>query len=274
MSSFILLLFPTLIFLFVYWSLRHAWWRSNVDIRYPRILMYHMVSPHLPKNNSKFNRLRVPPSEFEKQLQWLKKNGWISMTMSELTKCDFAVPKTVVITFDDGYADNYTNAFPLLKKYGMKATIYLVVNRFENNWAVDKDTKQSSEELNKQDMLSHEMVQEMLASELIEFGSHTLNHANLPALSIEQKKEEIVCSKKILQDVHGIVCQSFAYPFGFFDSTDVSLVKEAGYANAVTTKNGYENLNNANYFEFKRIIISGRQGMIDFKLKIRKGRNR
>jgi hypothetical protein len=82
MNSFILLLFPTLVLLFVYWSLRHAWWRPNVDIRYPRILMYHMVSPHLPKNKSKFNRLRVPPSEFEKQLRWLKKNGWISVTMS------------------------------------------------------------------------------------------------------------------------------------------------------------------------------------------------
>lgn len=272
--SFALLLFPILVLLFVYWSIRHAWWRPNVNIIYPRILMYHMISPHLPKSKSKFNRLRVPPSEFEKQLRWLKKNGWISMTMSELAKCDVVPPKTVVLTFDDGYADNYANAFPLLKKYKMKATIYLVVNRFHQTWASDKDTKQSSEELNSEPMLSHEMVQEMLSSGLIEFGSHTLNHVNLPTLSYEQKQTEIARSKIMLEEQYAILCDSFAYPFGFFDKDDVSLVAQSGYTNAVTTQNGYEAWENSNKFQLKRVMISGRQGMIDFMLKITKGKNR
>jgi len=274
MSLFLIAIFSASLLFAVYWSMRHAWWRHNVNIAYPRILMYHMVSPHLPKSKSKFNRLRVPPEEFEKQLKWLKKNNWTSMTMAELEKLDVIPPKTVILTFDDGYADNYMNAFPLLKKYTMKATIYLVVNRFDKTWASDKDTKQSSEELNLEPMLSHDMVQEMLASGLIEFGSHTLNHVNLPTLSAEKKQTEIAQSKIMLEEQYAILCESFAYPFGFFDPEDVSLIEKNGYTNAVTTINGYEAWENTNKFQLKRVMISGRQGMIDFMLKITKGKNR
>ncbi len=258
----------------VYFSLRHAWWRPNVDIHFPRILMYHMINHHLPKKQSKFNRLRVPPKEFEKQLLWLKKNGWQSMTMQELAQHTTIPPKTVVLTFDDGYADNYTNAFPLLKKYGMKATIYLVLNRFEKNWAMDKDSSKQSAELNEEPMLTHEMVQEMVQSSLIEFGSHTLNHVNLPTLSYEEKQNEIAHSKIMLEEQYAILCDSFAYPFGFFDKDDVTVVAENGYTNAVTTLNGYEAWEDTNKLQLKRVMISGRQGMIDFWLKIIKGRNR
>lgn len=78
----------------------------------------------------------------------------------------------------------------------------------------------------------------------------------------------------MLEEQYAISCQSFAYPFGFFDSKDTTIVKESHYTNAVTTKIGYENLINENYFQLKRVMISGRQGLTDFKLKIMKGRNR
>ena len=196
------------------------------------------------------------------------------MTMQELAQHTTIPPKTVVLTFDDGYADNYTNAFPLLKKYGMKATIYLVLNRFEKNWAMDKDSSKQSAELNEEPMLTHEMVQEMVQSSLIEFGSHTLNHVNLPTLSYEEKQNEIAHSKIMLEEQYAILCDSFAYPFGFFDKDDVTVVAENGYTNAVTTLNGYEAWEDTNKLQLKRVMISGRQGMIDFWLKIIKGRNR
>ena len=114
----------------VFLSLRFSWWRKNISFNYSRVLMYHMVSEHLPKNKSKFNRLRVKPSEFEKQLIWLKNNGFTSFTLSELVNLEVIPKKAVVLTFDDGYEDNFTKAFPLLKKYNFKATIYIVLNRF------------------------------------------------------------------------------------------------------------------------------------------------
>lgn len=258
----------------LYFSLRHTWWRANVNLSMPRILMYHMISPHLPKNRSKFNRLRVTPQAFEKQLHWLHKNQWKTMTMAELAEHQNIPPRTVVLTFDDGYADNYIHAFPLLKRYNMKATIFIVTERFNQNWATDKDTKLSSNELNNEAMLTHEMVREMTDSGLIDIGSHTIHHVNLPTLSYEQQEEEIAHSKTIIEQAYNITCKSFAYPFGFYDDTSVALVQKHGYTSAVTTVPRFLPWEDKNRYEIPRIIISGRQSLFDFKLKMLKGRNR
>jgi len=266
--------FITLAVGLIYLSLRHTWWRLNVDFSCPRVLMYHMISPHLPKNRSKFNRLRVTPEAFEKQLHWLHTQGWHTMSMAELATCQNIPPKTVVLSFDDGYADNYTHAFPLLKRYNMKATIYIVTERFNGNWATDKDTKISSDELNNEAMLSHEMVQEMLDSGFIEIGSHTIHHVNLPTLTLEEKEKEILASKEIIEQKYGITCNSFAYPFGFYDEASIALVQKHGYSSAVTTVPKLIPWQEANRYEVPRVIISGRQSFFDFKLKMLKGRNR
>lgn len=258
----------------VYFSLRHTWWRVNVDFSYPRVLMYHMISPHLPKNKSKFNRLRVTPEAFAKQLQWLHQKGWHTMSMAELAVCQNVPHKTVVLTFDDGYADNYIHAFSLLKRYNMKATIYIVTERFNRDWATDKDTKISSDELNNEAMLTHEMVHEMIHSGLIDIGSHTMHHVNLPALSLEDKEQEIAKSKELIEKHYGIICKSFAYPFGFYDQASIELVQQHGYSSAVTTVPKYSEWKEENRYEVPRVIISGRQSFFDFKLKMIKGRNR
>ena len=263
-----------LILVFIFFSLRFSWWRKNISYSYPRVLMYHMISEHLPKNQSKFNRLRVKPNEFEKQLIWLKEKGFKSFTLSELVKLENIPEKSIVLTFDDGYEDNFTNAFPLLKKYNFKATIYIVLNRFENNWAMDKDLNQASSELNSEKMLSNEQIKEMLDSGLIEIASHTLDHVNLPKLTKEEEKKHIIESKKQIENVFDIKCNSFAYPFGFFDEDSVKIVNEANYTNATTTVNSVFDKNKYTNFEIPRIMISGRQGLFSFILKIKKGRNR
>ena len=258
----------------VFLSLRFSWWRKNISFNYSRVLMYHMVSEHLPKNKSKFNRLRVKPSEFEKQLNWLKNNGFTSFTLSELVNLEVIPKKAVVLTFDDGYEDNFTKAFPLLKKYNFKATIYIVLNRFNENWATDKDLDKASNELNNEKMLSDEQIKIMLESGLIEIGSHTLDHVNLPKLSNEEKVKQIKESKEKIEDIFSIKCNSFAYPFGFFDNDSVKIVEEIAYSNATTTVNGVFNKSKYSNFEIPRIMISGRQGLFSFILKMKKGRNR
>ncbi|MBY0540898.1 MAG: polysaccharide deacetylase family protein [Campylobacterales bacterium] len=236
--------------------------------------MYHMISEHLPKNKSKFNRLRVKPSEFEKQLIWLKKNGFTSFTLSELVNLEVIPNKAVVLSFDDGYEDNFTKAFPLLQKYNFKATIYIVLNRFNENWATDKDLDKASNELNSEKMLNDEQIKIMIKSGLIEIGSHTLDHVNLPKLSNEEKHTQIKESKEKIEDNFSIKCNSFAYPFGFFDQNSVKIVEEVAYFNATTTVNGVFDKSKYSNFEIPRIIISGRQGLFSFILKIKKGRNR
>lgn len=258
----------------VFLSLRFSWWRKNISFNYSRVLMYHMVSEHLPKNKSKFNRLRVKPSEFEKQLIWLKNNGFTSFTLSELVNLEVIPKKAVVLTFDDGYEDNFKNAFALLKKYGFKATIYIVLNRFEQNWATDKDLNQVSNELNSEKMLLNEQIKEMIDSGLIEIGSHTLDHVNLPKLTFNEKITQIKESKEKIEEIFNIICNSFAYPFGFFDKESVKIVKELTYTNATTTVNGVFDKTKYSNFEIPRIMVSGRQSLFSFILKIKKGRNR
>ena len=84
MQIVIILLIFTILISFTIFSLRFSWWRKNIPYEYPRVLMYHMVSKHLPKNKSKFNRLRVEPKEVEKQIKWLSKNGFKSYFVREI----------------------------------------------------------------------------------------------------------------------------------------------------------------------------------------------
>lgn len=271
MQIVIILLIFTILISFTIFSLLFSWWRKNIPYEYPRVLMYHMVSKHLPKNKSKFNRLRVEPKEFEKQIKWLSKNGFKSYFVREIS--DDLSPKSVIITFDDGYKDNLTNALPILQKYGFKATIFIVCNRFDNNWATDKDLKKSSDELNSEEMLGDNDVKELLESGFIEIGSHALNHANLPSLSYKDKQNEILNSKLEIEKKFGITCESFAYPFGFYDEESMQLAKESGYKFSVTTNNDVLKNRYSNY-EIPRIMISGRGNILHFILKIKKGRSR
>lgn len=253
---------------FIYISLRLAWWRKNISLKYPRILMYHMINEKLP--NAKFNHLRVSPKNFEKQISWLSKNGFKSYFVREISQ---NMPlKSIIITFDDGYEDNFTNALPILQKYNFKATIFLTINRFEKNWSHERDSGKASDELNNEKMLSDEMVKHMLKTGLIEIGSHTLNHANLPLLSENEKVKELKESKEKIEKNFGINCESFAYPFGFFDENSKKIAMKF-YKFILTTKNDVLH-KNYETSEILRILISGHDSIFHFILKIKKGRCR
>lgn len=252
------------ILLFILFSLRYAWWRGEIDYKYPRILMYHMIKD--PIKGKKFNKLRVSPKKFEEQIKYLKEKGFNFITMKEINSAPY---KSVAITFDDGYEDNFSNAFPILKKYNAKATIYLVVDRHNREWSSLKKSKNNSGELKEESKLTDEQIKEMLKSGLIEIGSHTLTHPNLLKLNKEEYKKEIFESKKIIEKTFNIKCYSFCYPFGLFKKEDVELVKEAGYINATTTNKGISTKKEP--FLLKRIAVSGKDNMLAFKLKIKTG---
>ena len=116
-------------------SLKFAWWLPSKNLQKTRIMMYHMIAEH--PSHKKKTGLRVSPLMFEKQLKWFSDNGWSFIKMSELSKYENS-EKIVAITFDDGYEDNYLAALPLLKKYNACATLYLVIDRHENDWSVKK----------------------------------------------------------------------------------------------------------------------------------------
>lgn len=147
---------------------------------------------------------------------------------------------TLVITFDDGFKDNFDNAYPILKKYGAGATIFLIAGA-----------------IGQEDMLNEQQIREMQGS-LIEFGSHTVTHPILATLPIQKATGEIADSKRLLQDLLHQEVNLFAYPKGkknvHYTSVTKSIVQKAGYLAAVCTDNGPVSPD-SDLFELKRIGI-------------------
>ena len=250
--------FIVFLLVFIVWfSYRYSWWKKTIDYKYPRILMYHMVRQHIKRN--RYNSLRVDPKMFESQIKYLSENGWSSFTMSEAIANRKILPaKSVIITFDDGYEDNFTNAFPILKKYNFKATIYLVVERHDIGLKYERK-------------LQDEQIEALIDSGLVEIGAHTVTHANLLKLDENSSCDEICKSKTAIENKFNIICNSFAYPFGAYKPSDMLCVKNCEYTSSVTTKSGIADLNDCNLYEIPRITVKGKDNLLAFKLKLKSG---
>lgn len=197
----------------------------------PLILAYHSISEH------RTDGLAVRATDFEKQMAWLHRRGYRSITLVELMNHTGETRgRRVIITFDDGYADNYTVAFPILKRYGFVATVFLVSDYVNTDhvhtWDVPKTPSPSDAALYR--LLTWDQVRDM-ATYGIEFGSHTCTHPELPTLSTDQCMEEITRSRADLQIRLGRDIVSFCYPRGKLNSDVMQRVEKAGYRCAVVT---------------------------------------
>ena len=203
------------------------------------IIMYHSVNPGaLPEN-----RLAVSPATFERQMHFLKSRNYnvlplesVAVLIRERKKIP---PRTVVITFDDGYKDNYIYAFPILKKYNLPATIFII-----------------TDEVGRAHRLSWDEIKTMQDSGIVTFGSHALGPEPLINIKSEQElKKQIFDSKKILEEKLGRRINAFSYPEGRFNNRIKQLVIEAGYKLAVATNPGKKSAND-DTFALKRLRIS------------------
>lgn len=185
----------------------------------------------------------VTPENFEKQMRYLKDKGFNVISLNELVegikiKKDFT-RNTVVITIDDGYKNNFTYAYPVLKKYGFPATIFLIADEIGTN----------------EEFLSWSEVREMSKNN-ISFGGHTRSHVYLPEVDKEDTLwDEIYGSKKIIEDNVGILADYFCYPKGGFTQKAQMYVKKAGYKGACTTNRGKHILDPINVYELRRISV-------------------
>lgn len=203
------------------------------------ILMYHSIT----QNAMPGNALTVSVDAFQKQMAFLKKNQVNVLALDSLNAYfsgkDKIFSRAVALTFDDGYKDNYTYAFPILKKYKFPATIFIIVSQ-----------------VGQPNRLSWEEIREMRDSGLITFGCHTFTHPYLDSLqSVEELKKEISFAKQLLQEKLEKSVQVFSYPMGRFNSMVVQIVKDAGYTMAVATNPG-RRFFNRDKFALKRLRIS------------------
>lgn len=188
------------------------------------ILMYHYIE-NAPAR-TKMAGLYLDPKIFESQISEINKEKINSVFVSEFAKT-LILKKTlssrsVILTFDDGYEDFYSIVYPLLKKYKVKATVYVIINA-----------------LDKPGYLTKEQVRELANSEYVEIGSHTFNHLNLKNLNEKKAIFEIVNSKRALENISGKAILSFCYPFGLYQDFDIKLASSAGYLASVSTHSGF-----------------------------------
>lgn len=205
------------------------------------IIMYHSVSPDAQAQN----RLSTSVDTFERQMRFLKNHRYNVLpleSLPDLIKNKKKIPnKTIAITLDDGYKDNYTFAFPILKKYNLPATMFIIVNEVNRP---------------QNDRLSWKEIKMMQDSGLVTFGSHCLGPEPLVNIKSEENlKREILDSKKILEEKLARQITLFSYPEGRFNDKIRKLVIAAGYKLAVATSPGRQYPNN-DIFVLKRLRIS------------------
>jgi len=205
---------------------------NDVWYDWPLILAYHSVS------DRRRDDLSVPVQDFADQMEWLRRHGYRSMTLERyLARPPEKGERVVIITFDDGYADNHTHAFPVLQQHGFDATLFVVSDYVDSDeifpWDRPKiDTDQGSELFR---VVTWKQVEDM-ADYGIEIGSHSCSHPELPTLSADAALEELERSRRDISGrLLGRRVSSFCYPRGKLDDQVLALVKKAGYDCAVVT---------------------------------------
>lgn len=240
LAAFGLLLAGTLTFL---------WQKASDSVP---VLNYHQI------NDTEKNPLTVDTEQFERQMEYLAEEGYHAITPGEMIDCwetGAELPSNpVIITFDDGYLDNYRNAFPILQKYGMKATIFLIsdyVSTYPN-------------------YLTWDNAKEMQESGLINFESHTLSHVELTETdSAEETRHQLHDSQEALEYHLQKPVRFIAYPCGSYDEEVERLTKDANYRAAFTVNYGLA-APDEQRFVLDRIPIFGcnQHTFLRFKLRL------
>ncbi|WP_110953439.1 polysaccharide deacetylase family protein [Anaerosinus massiliensis] len=201
------------------------------------VLNYHQI------NNLDHNPLTLSDSEFEAQIKYLAEEGYTTITPEQLS--DYLAtgkelpPNPILITFDDGYKDNFQVAYPILQKYDFTATIFLI-----SDFVGTYDR-----------YLTWNQVKEMSANGF-SFQSHTLSHIPLTQCSDTELQNQLAKSKEALEWHLSKKIEYIAYPCGSYDQRVIDAVKQAGYRGAFTINLGRDTSNSAAYY-LNRIPIFG-----------------
>ncbi len=234
---------------------------SADDKRIP-ILMYHSISDEKEKSHPYYH-VNTSPAVFDAHMSYLHEKNYSVINLQDLKKSFDARDSTkcVVLTFDDGFYDFFTNAFPILKKYNFSATVFLPTGFIHNERLSFKG---------KECMTWNEVRH--VQSKGINFGSHTVTHLQLNNLSTEEIENEIKLSKNKIEDETGIMVESFSYPYAFpenkeFGITLRTLLKKCGYTNGVTTKIGTANNGDDTFFQ-PRLPVNTADDILFFEAKL------
>ncbi len=214
------------------------------------ILMYHYIRS-MPANSPDVvgRDLSVSPQRFQEQMEWLAKNGYQSISLDQLyerIKNNRPIPaRSVVLTFDDGYEDFYTEAWPVLKRYRYTATAYIINHK-----------------VGTRGYTSWSQIRQLSAAG-ITIGAHTLDHVDLAIVDKQAAHGQIVESKRGLEAAIGVPVNHFAYPAGRYNRDTARLVEGAGFLTAVSTNYGMRHTA-GQLFLLERIRVHGAEELREF----------
>ena len=206
------------------------------------ILMYHYIddNPH----HSKAVDLHVLPEVLDAQIKYLLDKGYTFVTFNEAVdmfkKNGKTPPKTLVLTFDDGYRTLYTAAFPILKKYHVEASAYII-----------------SQDIGHEGNVTWGMLKELSKSGLIEIGDHTVNHKDLKKLSEADQRFQIGQNKEDLEKGLGITVNTIVYPYGEYNTTTEKIVKDFDFNGGAAVYNGVR-ANTKDYYNWRRVQMENK----------------
>lgn len=210
-------------------------------------LLYHSIGQISPEGDP--YRLNILPWKFEKHLKAISENNI-----------------DIEITFDDGYGNNFDQAFFLLKKYNMRATIFLITDFIDGRIGSESFAGSGF----RARALSWEEIRAM-DKEGIQFGSHSKAHARLTKLSKDEAMKELSDSKIRIEEMLGHPIESFAYPFGdasSFNEFTEGAVRDTGYNKAFVNIMGYNRHDGSDRYHLRRVRIYGDDGVLRLKMKI------
>ncbi len=222
-----------------------TWVTQGPDAVKVPIFMYHHIAVS-PINSEYY----VPPDKFADEMKLLHNWGYTTITTSMLVQAikqgASLPPRPIIITFDDSWGSQYTNAFPVMKQYGFTGVLYTVVGYINKSSGLDTDPN----------YLTTDQIKEMAAAGW-EVGSHTETHQQLTIMTQDQLHFEIIQSRKDLEKELGVPILTFAYPFGGANSAVDNYVHFAGYIAAMGATGYTADQGKTNLFELQRCEIKG-----------------
>ena len=221
----------------------------------PIVLMYHGTP--VKKPSSEYS---IKAERFAEHLKFFESHGWHTILFRELLSDTPFPPKTIVLTFDDGYANNYDGAFLPILDYGMKATWFIATDY------IGGYTKWMGEYAHESKMLNSSQLIKMAECGM-EIASHSCSHPDLSSIGDDRQLEEMKSSKRQLETLLQNDVVSFAYPFGKYTKVSIEAAKSAGYCIACTTRSGSLQPG-ANYMLLPRITIFRNDSVNDLARKL------
>ena len=229
------------------------------------VLCYHHVGTPKP---GAYPDLSVTAERFERDIRWLRNNGYHTISPSDwlrwLREGKGLPPKPVLLTFDDAYADLTSYAFPVLRRYGFQATVFVVTGHIGGTNAWDVERGSAIHPLMTADDIR------FWAANGIEFGAHSKTHPNLARIPISEATEELLQSKNELAELLGSEVRIFAYPYGSCNEAVTDCAREL-FQLALTTREGLNDLT-TDPFLLKRSCVRLHESIFDLNQLLRWGR--